>query len=322
MKTPPEISRRDFFKISLAGAGLAIGFSSAGCTDQGARKHETAGFSPSAYLKITPDNQVTILVTEAEMGQGVWTSLPMLIAEELDIDLAVVQVEQAPLLPEFRYNITWGSESIRKSWVPLRMAGAIAREMLVTAAAGIWLVPASECAASNGFVVHEQTGRTSSYGDLAVAAADLPIPDKVTLKNSEAFRHIGVPRPMLDTPDKSMGTAVFGMDVRLDGMLTATVVHCPVFGGSLKQLDSTEALAVPGVRHVLHIDTGVAVVADNFWAAKKGSDALKLQWEPGPHAEISSATIEVDYARAIKNHAEMLQQQGQAVGRVEQTRQG
>jgi len=151
MKTPPEISRRDFFKISLAGAGLAIGFSSSGCTDQGTPKHETAGFSPSVYLKITPDNEVTIMVTEAEMGQGVWTSLPMLIAEELDIDLAAVQVEQAPLLPGFRNNITWGSTSIRKSWVPLRMAGAIAREMLITAAAGNWLVPASECAARTGW---------------------------------------------------------------------------------------------------------------------------------------------------------------------------
>ena len=311
MKSPPEISRRGFFKISAAGAGLAIAFGHASCTEPGDLQRASGAFSPSAYLTITPDGQVTLKVTESEMGQGVWTSLPMLIAEELEIDLAAVRVEQAPLLPEFRDNITWGSGSIRKAWMPLRQAGAIAREMLISAAAENWQVPAHDCMARNGSIVHKPSGRAASYGDLAVAAASLPMPEEVALKDPHEYTRIGVSTPMLDAPAKSMGTTVFGMDVKLDGMLVATVVHCPIFGGILKELDETETLNVPGVRHVVRIETGVAIVADNFWAAKKGRDALKLQWDPGPHAQLSSESIRQSYARAIQGDAETLQQLGE-----------
>lgn len=310
MKAPSDISRRRFFKISVAGAGLAIGFGHASCTEQGARQRASDAFSPSAYLTITPHGQVTIYVIESEMGQGVWTSLPMLVAEELDVDLATVRVEQAPLLPEFRDNITWGSESIRKAWIRLRQAGAIAREMLVSAAAERWRVPARECIARNGSIVHTPSGKAASYGDFAVAAARLPIPEKVSLKGPHEYTKIGMSTPMLDAPAKSRGIAVFGIDVKLDGMLVATVVHCPVFGGTLKELDETGALSVPGVRHVVRIDTGVAVVADHFWAAKKGRDALKLRWDPGPHAELSSESIRQDYAQAMQGDAEIVKQVG------------
>ena len=311
MKSTPDMSRRVFFKISVGGAGLAIGFGQSSCTQQDGLQGASRGFSPSAYLTITPDGQVTLKVIESEMGQGVWTSLPMLIAEELEIDLASVRVEQAPLLPEFRDNITWGSGSIRKAWIPLRKAGAIAREMLISAAAEIWQVPVHECMARNGSVVHKPSGRVASYGDLAVAAARLPIPEEVPLKDPEEYTRIGTSTHMLDGPAKSMGTTVFGMDVKLEGMLTATVVHCPIFGGILRELDETEALNVPGVRHVVRIDTGVAVVADHFWAAKKGRDALKLQWDPGSNAELSSASIRQSYARAMQGDAEVIKQLGE-----------
>jgi isoquinoline 1-oxidoreductase beta subunit len=315
MKSAPDISRRGFFKISVGGAGLAIGFSHASCTERDALQRAVDAFRPSAYLTITPDGQVTIKVTESEMGQGVWTSLPMLIAEELEIELSTVRVEQAPLLPAFRDNITWGSESIRKAWVSLREAGAIAREMLINAAAQNWQVPAHECVARKGSIVHEPSGRAASYGDLAIAAARLPIPEEVPLKDPQDYTHIGVSTPMLDAPAKSKGATVFGIDVKLEGMLVATVVHCPIFGGTLRELDESEAFNVPGVRHVVRIDSGVAVVADHFWAAKKGRDALKLQWDPGPHADLSSESIRRSYAHAMQGDAEILEELGEQVKR-------
>ena len=310
MKSPPDITRRVFFKVSVAGAGLAIGFSHVGCAERGAPQRASGAFSPSPYLIITPDGQVTLRVIESEMGQGVWTSLPMLIAEELEIDLAAVRVEQAPLLPEFRDNVTWGSASVRKAWIPLRQAGAIAREMLISAAAKNWQVSVHDCMARNGSVVHKPSARTASYGDLAVAAARLPIPEEVPLKAPHAYTYVGTSTPMLDASAKSMGTTVFGMDVKVDGMLVATVVHCPIFGGVLKELDETEALNVPGVRHVVRIDSGVAVVADHFWAAKKGRDALRLHWDPGSNAELSSESIRQTYERAMQGDAETLKQLG------------
>jgi len=312
MNFPTNISRREFFKISLAGAGLAIGFTHSGCAEQDALQDGANVFSPSIYLKITADNQVTIVVTEAEMGQGVWTSLPMLVAEELDIDWNTVRVEQAPLLPELRNNITWGSNSIRKAWIRLRQAGAIAREMLIAAAAEVWQVPANECIASSGSVTHSLSGRTASYGDLAEKAAALPMPEKVTLKKSSEFKYIGTAVPMLDAPAKCTGTAEFGLDVKLDDMLIATITHCPIFGGTLKNMDATEALEVAGVRHVFRLDTGVAVVADHFWAAKKGRDALKLEWDSGPNAELDSESISNSYAMALQSDAEVIEQRGEA----------
>ncbi len=284
------VSRRDFLRVSGgAGAGLILSFYLP--VDKLLAK-DLAAFEPNGWIKISPDGLVTFFVSESEMGQGVMTSLPMILGEELEVDWSTVRAEHA-LADRDKYGrqSTGGSTSIRTNFERLRKAGATAREMLVSAAAETWGVTPAQCRAANGAVVHATSGRRLSYGELADKAATLSPPSDPPLKSRKDFRIIGKPTKRLDTPLKVDGSAVFGMDVKVPNMLTAQVAHCPVFGGKVRSFDATAARAVPGVREVVEIPTGVAVIADNYWAAKKGRDALEVSWDAGRWGTLSSDSI-------------------------------
>ncbi len=298
--------RRQFLVTSAAaGAGFLLAFSLASCARSGSSdKAGGTGFRPNGWLRITPDNRITVLVDEAEMGQGVHTSLPMLVAEELEVDLTAIQVEQAPVENAvYGWQYTAGSTSIREGWERFRRAGAVAREMLLAAAAQSWGVPKGECKAISGEVVHEASGHRASYGELATVAAGMPLPEHVHLKEPGAFRIIGKSMPRVDGEKALNGSAVFGIDVQLPDLLTATVVHPPVYGGRVQKFDAAKALASPGVREVVEIDSGVAVVADHFWAAKKGAELLEIQWDLGPNADLSSESILQLFNQHAESHA-------------------
>jgi isoquinoline 1-oxidoreductase beta subunit len=284
-------TRRSFLKAgALAGAGLVIGFHLPDADG------ETASpFDPNAYITITPDNLVRLWITRSEMGQGVRTTLPILLNEELDADWSQIRYEQAT--PGGRFQgirlRTSGSGSTVGTYKALRKAGATAREMLIAAAAERWSVDASACRAGQGAVIHDASGRKLTYGQLANEASKQRIPENPRLRNPKEFRLIGTRVKRTDGASIVTGRATFGIDVRLPGMLHAVVARSPSFGGKVAHVDSSKALAVPGVRHVVPINTGiaagVAVVADHTWAAMKGRDALRVEWEPGPHAEFDSS---------------------------------
>ncbi len=283
--------RRNFLvTTAIAGAGMMLAFSVTSCGSSAAPKG--SGFRPNGWLRITPDNRITVIVDEAEMGQGVRTSLPMLVAEELEVDLDMITVEQAPVdNAVYGWQYTGGSTSIREGWERYRQAGAVAREMLIAAAARSWQVPVAECRAQQGRVVHKTGKRRATYGELAAAAAMLPVPQHVQLKKPDDFTVIGKSLPRLEAVEALTGRAVYGIDVKLPGLLVATIVHCPVFGGKVRSVNRKKALAVSGVREVVEIEAGVAVVAEHFWAAKKGADVLDIQWDLGVHADVSSERI-------------------------------
>lgn len=269
------------------------------------------------FVRIAQDGTVTVVVDKAEMGQGVTTALPMLVAEELEVDMARVRTEFAPAAPLYTNallgaQVTGGSTSVRSSWEKLRQAGAIVRERLIAAAAQTWNVPKGECRAENGAVIHPPTHRRLEYGALAAMAAEIAAPDRVPLKDPAHFRLIGKPLPHLDTADKVTGRAMFGTDVKVPGMLVAVVARCPVFGGRVKSFDARRALAVKNVRHVVRIDTGVAVVATDFWSAVQGRDALKVQWDEGPYAGLSSARISHMFRAAVRQPAAVARSEGDA----------
>jgi isoquinoline 1-oxidoreductase beta subunit len=280
---------------AAAGAGLLLGLRlprgprAAGAQD--------GPFEPSAFLRIDADGTVTIFNGMAEMGQGILTSMAMAVADELEADWARVRIEQAPADPAFGnpglggLQATVGSLSIRGSLAIWRRAGAAAREMLVAAAAQAWGVPAAECEAEQHVVRHRPTGRRLGYGELAGRAAALPVPANPRLKTPDRFRLIGRRVPRRDTPDKVTGRAVYGIDVTLPGLLVASVERCPVLGGRLASVDAADALAVPGVRRVVEVSGGVAVVADGYWAARAGRAALRATWQAGPGGRRSSAGI-------------------------------
>ncbi len=298
MTTPREVSRRDFVKSSaVLGAGLLIGFSFT------ATSCEPTAVTPAgppvpldAWLRVGTDDSITVLVDRSEMGQGVATALPMLLAEELEADWTKIAIEFAPAA-EVYYNAdfgaqgTGGSSSVRVGFTPLRQAGAAAREVLISAAAAQWKVNRSECRAELGAVVHTPSKRRLTYGSLAAAAARLPLPTAVPLKDAKDWKVIGTRAKRLDTPPKVDGSAVFGMDVKLPGMLVAVVARPPVFGGSVASFDATKAKAVPGVRDVVQITSGVAVVADGYWPAHKGRAALDVKFDDGPNANVSTDSI-------------------------------
>ncbi|WP_126456841.1 xanthine dehydrogenase family protein molybdopterin-binding subunit [Sulfuriflexus mobilis] len=309
-----KLKRREFLKISAAtGGGLLIGFSLGGCDEKPAppktmpmAETETAptAFTPNAWLTVHSDNRVTIRVGSSEMGQGTLTGIAMLIADELDADWSRVRAEHAPADKAYTNPIlgrqhTGGSTAIRGFWTIARKAGATGRELLLQAAAATWAVDVSECQARNGEVLHEASGRRLHYGELARAAAELPLPDAVLLKEPDEFVLIGQPLPRLDTPDKVNGAAVFGMDVQLPNLLIATVARCPVQGGRVKSFDAHQALAVPGVKQVAQISGGVAVIAEHFWAAKKGRDALRIEWDKAGNDTLDSAAIEAQFKAAV-----------------------
>lgn len=293
----PPVSRRSFLQtgLSLSG-GLVIALQLPACSE----KPKAAGGAPrtieaNAWLRIGTDDSITFLCDRSEMGQGVHTALPMLLAEELGVDLGRVRVEFAPAGTAYVNDMlgsqmTGGSTSVRQAWEKLRRAGAQARTMLVAAAAKQWEVPVAGLRVENGTVVSTH-GKRLSFGALAEAAAKLPPPKDVELKRPGQFTLIGRGHPRLDTPAKVDGSAQFGIDVRLPGMLYAALAQTPVLGGRLKRFDDAKAKAMPGVRAVVQTSTGVAVVADSWWRARRARDALQIEWEPGPNVRLDNAAI-------------------------------
>jgi isoquinoline 1-oxidoreductase beta subunit len=293
-----DLNRRSFLKAGVTlGGGLMMGFVLPGIDVLAKTKTPATSFVPNAWIRITPDETISIVVAKSEMGQGVYTSMPMLVAEELEVDLNSIHIELAPPNPAYidpllEMQATGGSTSVRSSWLPLREAGAAARMMLIAAAAERWRVDPAQCQAENGQVIHPASRRQLSYGQLADAAARQKIPEKIVLKDPQQYRYLGNPVPRRDTPAKLNGSAIFGIDVQWPGLLTATLLQCPEFGGKLERFDLETARAVKGVRQIFQTDDGIAVVADGFWAAKKGRDAIRVQWVAGPNASIDSAGLE------------------------------
>jgi isoquinoline 1-oxidoreductase beta subunit len=308
-------SRRTFLVTSAAaGGGLLLGVylpRSIGAKAQVA--DET--FAPNAFLRIRPDDSITLIMPQVEMGQGTYTSMPMLIAEELEVDLAKVILEAAPpsdklyANPLLGFQVTGGSTSVPGFWEPLRRAGATARVMLIQAAAVQWSVDPNSCRAEKGEVV-STTGQRLNYGALVDAAAKLPVPDKVPLKDPKDFTLIGTPAKRLDTPEKVNGKAKFGIDAMIPGMKFATVAACPVLGGKLKSVDDSKAMAIKGVRQVVRIDNAVAVVGDHMWAATQGLAALGIEWDEGPNANVSTERIVQQMARASQNNGVIARSDG------------
>src|SRR5881296_80482 len=318
MSTPTQVTRRAFLETAgAAGAGLVISF----YLPSGLRfRSPTAGpFAPNAWLRIGEDESVLVIVDRSEMGQGVTTALPMLLAEELEADWSKIRIEFAPAdkaytNPLFGMQGTGGSTSVRAAWTPLRKAGAAARQMLVSAAAQTWGVDASQCRAENGAVIHTPSKRRLSYGRLVAKAATIPVPQDPALKDPKDWKILGTRVRRLDTPSKVDGTAQFGIDVKTPGMLVAVVARCPTIGGKVASFDATKAKAVPGVRHVVQISSGVAVVADGYWPAKKGRDALEVSWDEGSNAQVSSATIAQLFAQRAEQAGAVARHDGDPTG--------
>ncbi|WP_157201005.1 xanthine dehydrogenase family protein molybdopterin-binding subunit [Massilia sp. Root351] len=296
--TPRTAARRAFLKTGLGAAGgllLSFCLPSAGAA---AKMAPGPAFAPNAYLRIGADNSVTVVCPFVEMGQGAYTSIPMLLAEELEVDLANVRVEHAPAdeklygHPLFGAQLTGASASVRGAWEPMRKAGASARLMLVSAAASTWGVEPGSCTVAQGVVTHQASGRKLTYGELAAKAATMPPPTEVPLKPASAFRLVGTPAKRLDIAAKVNGTAKFGIDAQAPGMKVAAVAACPVFGGKLASVDDSKARAVKGVRKVVKLDDAVAVIADHTGAARKGLAALAITWDEGPNARFSGAEWE------------------------------
>src|SRR5947209_4965505 len=286
------LDRRGFLRASAAAAsGLLVGFYLPEGSELAA---DTAGPASklNAFVHVGADDQVTLFIHKAEMGQGTVTSLSMLLAEELECSWQNIRTEFPGISREYGPNQgVVGSGSIRSSWESLRRAGASAREMLIEAAAQKWGVPKSGCRAENNTVVNTANNARLSYGSLAEAASKLPVPADVRLKDPEQFRLVGKATKRLDTPAKVDGSAVFGIDVRLPGMLYAVVARCPVFGGKVASFDAAKAKAVPGVKSVVQISSGIAVVAENTWSAMQGRRALQIQWDEGAVAAMNTPLL-------------------------------
>jgi isoquinoline 1-oxidoreductase beta subunit len=307
MREMINIGRRDFLKTStLIGGGLILGFYlPLRGSLSGASNPSGGSFMPNAFIRIGTDDIVTIIVNKSEMGQGVYTSLPMLVAEELEVDWSKIRVEPAPVDPAYNHTQwgvqgTGGSTSVWSEWERLRKAGATARTMMVKAAAEIWKVDPGSCRAEKGFIIHDPSKRRLSYGKLVEKAAQMKPPQDVPLKQPKDFKLIGKPRKRLDTPEKTNGKAIFGIDAKVPGMLTAVVARPPVFGGRAKSFNADKAKAVPGVKEVVQIDSGVAVIADSFWSANKGRDALEVDWDEGPLATLSTSGMREQYMNLAK----------------------
>jgi isoquinoline 1-oxidoreductase beta subunit len=308
------LSRRDFVKVTgVAGAGLVLAVSVPGCgpAERGEDGAMADGadvepiFAPNAWIRVDAEGDVTVVVDRSEMGQGVASALPTLVAEELEVPLERVAFEFAPagqeyVNPAFGIQGTGGSTSVRMAWEPMRKAGAAARAMLVAAAAGRWGVDAGACRAEAGEVIHEASGRRAGYGELTGDAAELEVPEDPALKDPADFRLLGQPRRRLDTPPKVDGTATFGIDVRPDGVLIGRVARCPVFGGTVAELDDASARQVPGVRNVVDLGDRVGVVADHYWAAQKGLEALDVTWDEGEWADQDDEAIAEEFRRIAR----------------------
>jgi isoquinoline 1-oxidoreductase subunit beta len=302
------LSRRNVLHAGAAAGGSLLLSLSVPFTNSEAVAAGADGFAPNAFIRIQGDDQIVLTVPYVEMGQGTYTSIPMLIAEELEVKLAQVRLEHAPPNEKLYGNpllggvqATGNSNAVRTAWQPLRQAGAIARTMLISAAARRWNVDPTSCRAQSGEVIHAPTRRSFKYGQLAADAARLPIPDNVGLKRPQDFKLIGTPAKRLDAPAKVNGTAVYGIDVRPPGVKIATLAQSPVFGGRLKSVDDAAAKAVKGVRQIVRLEDAVAVVADHMGAAKKGLAALVIEWDDGPHAKLNTDAIAGELEKATLN---------------------
>jgi isoquinoline 1-oxidoreductase subunit beta len=311
-----NLSRRGFLATSAAaGGGLMLSFSLPLGRSDAAHSED---FTPNAFISIASDGLIVLTMPYVEMGQGTYTSVPMLIAEELDVNLKQVRLQHAPpneklyANPMLGVQATGNSNAMRGAWKPLREAGATARTMLVAAAAKRWGVDPKSCRAQDGEVVNVPTGRRLNYGELAAEAAKMPVPAGVTLKAPGDLKLIGTPAKRLDAPPKVNGTAVYGIDARPPGVKIATLVQSPVFGGRVKSLDDTAAKSVKGVRQVVRLDDAVAVVADHMGAAKKGLAALKIEWDDGPGATLTTTDVARQLERATLGTGAVAQNVGDA----------
>jgi isoquinoline 1-oxidoreductase subunit beta len=316
-ESPNSVSRRRFLKASAAaGGGLLL--SVALPLARGEANAPGGSFEPNAFIRIGRDGKIVLIMPYVEMGQGTYTSIPMLIAEELEVDLSQVRLEHAPpneklyANPLIGVQATGNSNAVRGAWQPLRQAGATARTMLIATAAKRWNVDPASCRARSGVVYHEATRRSAKYGDLSAEAATMLVPEKVALKQPEDFKLIGTPAKRLDIPAKVDGTAVFSIDARPPGVKIATLAQSPVFGGRLKNVDDSAARTVKGVRQIVRLDDAVAVVADHMWAAKQGLAALKIEWDEGPHAKLTTEDIAHELEAATRNPGAIAQNIGDA----------
>ncbi|MBN3761559.1 xanthine dehydrogenase family protein molybdopterin-binding subunit [Burkholderia sp. Ac-20365] len=329
--TSALVTRRAFLKFSasvaaMSGGGLLLAFTMPARGQGDARKTVIGGdgvetpqdgvFAPNAFVQIDRAGKVTLIVPKVEMGQGVYTSIPMLIAEELEVPLDNITIDHAPpdekrfMDPLLGGQLTGGSTSIRYAWEPMRRAGATTRVLLINAAAQQWQVDPASCHAENGQVIHADTKRSVAYGELVDAAAKLSVPQDVPLKSPKDFKLIGTQAKRLDSPEKVDGSAIFGLDVRLPDMVHAAIVNCPVFGGTLTSVDDTAAKKIPGVRQIVKIDNGVAVIGDHTWAAKRGAAALKITWNEGAGATVSTKTIVDDLEKASQGTGAVARKDG------------
>jgi isoquinoline 1-oxidoreductase beta subunit len=308
------IDRRRFMKVAAGGVfgtGLILAMSwDPLAADAATAAGDAKPFQPNAWLKIGSDGKVVVYVVESEMGQGPYTLMPMILAEELEAAWSDMGVEHAPVKPVYGNQTTGGSSSIRKGWATLRDAGASAREMLISAAAAQWGVARAQCHAAHSRVVHTPSGRQLGFGQLALAAAALPIPTRVRLKSPDTYTILGTAVPRLDVPAKVNGSARYGMDMDLPGLLYATTVHCPVLGGKPQDIDDRKAKAIPGVREVFPIHNGVAVVADDTWTALTAAEALSIHWHEGANKNLDSDTVRARLLAAAEAGGEVSFEQG------------
>ncbi len=316
----PELgfSRRRFLQTTGAvTGGLVLGFYLPDRSLGRAAAATPQPFAPNAFVRIATDDTITVLVNKSEMGQGVYTSLPMLIAEELDADWSRIQVQSAPAEPVyydpgFGVYLTGGSSSTASSWQRLRTAGATTRALLVNAAAQTWSVDASSLRTESGHVIHPASGRRASYGSLAERAAALPIPEDVQLKDPKNFTLIGTDVKRIEGPEKVTGQAVFAIDLKLPGMLTAVVAHAPVCGGRVRSFNADKALSGAGVVKVKQISSGIAVIARDFWTAKKAREELEIEWDDGEGAELSTAAMRQQYLKLAEEPGAIAEDSGDA----------
>lgn len=331
-----QITRRTFFQASgKLGIGLLLGFyvppmsrlQASTTKDISDQNHSqikaTQTWKPNAFIRIMPDSMVTIILHKSEMGQGVYTSLPMMIVEELEADWDKIRIESAPAHPDY-YHTEWKvyqgtgvSSSISSTWEQLRLAGAKVREMLICAAAQTWNISPQWCFAQKGYIVNRLNGHRLSFGELAEPAAQIEVPQNVVLKKPDQFKLIGKPIKRLDTADKVNGKAIYGIDVQVPEMLVSVIARPPVFGGYVQSFDSKAAKIIAGVKYIVPIETGIAVVADSFWAAKKARDALDIQWNDGNNRELSSAQLQRKYADLAKSPGLVARKIGEATEALE-----